>query len=200
MPDRQNPEDRRQKLQQQQRRLPPSAFWLRTCGFYCLLLAGCGYQQAGMVPAGADRPAERRSLYRTDLSTVAVPIFTNRTFHRGLEFELTKAVSNHLEATTPYKIVSANRSDTILEGHIVEVTIHTVSGDFRAAIPQEQLMTLRVDFVWKDLRSGRILAQRRNFEQTAAYYPTLGESRFTGHQQAVERLAAAIVQELQAEW
>ena len=35
---------------------------------------------------------------------------------------------------------------------------------------------------------------------TASFYPTLGEGRFTGTQQATERLALAIVQELQADW
>jgi predicted dehydrogenase len=40
----------------------------------------------------------------------------------------------------------------------------------------------------------------RRFEQTATYYPTLSEGRFIGSQQNVERLALAIVQEMQADW
>jgi hypothetical protein len=37
-------------------------------------------------------------------------------------------------------------------------------------------------------------------EQTSSFYPTLGEGRFTGTQVATEKLALAIVQELQADW
>ena len=61
-------------------------------------------------------------------------------------------------------------------------------------------MEIRVNFTWKDLRDGRILAQRRRFDQSGTYYPTLGEGRFVGEQQNVERLAIAIVQELQSDW
>jgi hypothetical protein len=165
-----------------------------------LVLCGCGYQQAGLIQPDTADGHVRASLYQRDVNTVALPIFTNQTFHRNVEFDLTTALANHLEAHTPYKIAPADRADTILEGQIVDVRINTISSDYRAAIPQEQLMSLRVDFVWKDLRTGRILAERRGFEQTGAYYPTLGEGRFTASQLAVERLAVAIVQELQADW
>jgi hypothetical protein len=50
------------------------------------------------------------------------------------------------------------------------------------------------------LRTGRVYVQRKDFRQTAPYYPTLGEGQFVGQQQNVERLALAIVQEMQAEW
>jgi hypothetical protein len=50
------------------------------------------------------------------------------------------------------------------------------------------------------LRSGKILVRRESFEQTAPLYPTLGEDQFVAEQQNIERLALAIVQELQADW
>jgi hypothetical protein len=151
-----------------------------------LLLGGCGYHTG--------------SLYRQDVQTVAIPIFTNRTFYRNVEFDLTKAVINQLEARSPYKVVDRERADTILEGEVVEVRVGTLSESLRNALPQEQLYTVRVNFTWKNLRTGRILAQRKNFEQSVAYYPTLGEGQFVGSQNAVEKLAIAVVQELEAEW
>ena len=105
-----------------------------------------------------------------------------------------------IEANTPYKVVPRERADTILEGQVVDVQVGTLSTDPNSAIPQEQMLGMTVDFTWKDLRSGRILVERRGFEHTATYYPTLGEGRSIGKQQAVERLALAIVQELQADW
>jgi hypothetical protein len=160
------------------------------CGLVVLLvgcIGGCGYSTVGDDPSGG---YQWRSLYREDVKTVAVPIFANKDYTRGVEFDLTKAIINQLEAHSPYKVVPRERADTIL----------VVSEDTRTAIPQEQLYIVTVDFVWKDLRTGRILVERRNFEQTATYYPTLGEGRFVGSQLAVERLALGIVQEMQADW
>jgi hypothetical protein len=176
-------------------------------------VAGCGYSQADYgfgagptaaaaepAPAGATtRPG--RSLYRDDVRTIAVPIFANRSFERNVEFNLSKAVVNYIESNTPYKVVPKERADTILEGEITHVEIDTVANSATAGgIPQEQLLEIRVNFTWKDLRNGRILTQRRHFDQSTTYYPTLGEGRFVGEQQNVERLAVAIVQELQADW
>jgi hypothetical protein len=169
-----------------------------------LAVAGCGYSAAG--PAASTRPAttpggyQWRSLYRDDIQTVAVPIFTNRSFRRGVEFQLTKAIVNNLEATTPWKVAPREHADTVLEGEILDIHVRTLSPDVRTGVPQEQLYIVRVNFTWKDLRTGKILVERRRFEQSATWYPTLGEGQFIGSQQNVERLALAIVQELQADW
>ena len=186
-----------------------------SCIALCSMVSGCGYSQAdygfGLGPSASAAAAEPapagttakagRSLYRDDVRTVAVPIFANRSFERNVEFNLSKAVVNYIESNTPYKVVPKERADTILEGEITHVEIDTVSNSATAgSIPQEQLMQIRVNFTWKDLRNGRILTQRRHFDQSTTYYPTLGEGRFVGEQQNVERLAVAIVQELQADW
>jgi hypothetical protein len=163
-------------------------------------LAGCTYRQSGDY----DRPAQKgyvwRSLYREDIQTVSVPIFVNKTYARGLEFQLTQAVVQKLEANAPYKVVSSTRADTVLEGEITAVKTRTISQGLQNSLPQEQLSTLEVNFIWKDLRNGKIITERRNFDIAATFYPTLGEGRFVGQQEAVERLALAIVQELQADW
>ena len=167
----------------------------------CLFVvaSGCGYQQSGSTdnaPAGY----QWKNLYRGDVKSVAVPIFTNKTFYRNVEFNLTEAVSQQLEAQSPYRIASREQADTVLEGEITRVRLRTLSEKPGAVTPQEQLYTLRVSFIWKDLRTGKILVERKDFEQAAPYYPTLGEGQFTGQQQSIERLALAIVQELQAAW
>ena len=141
-----------------------------------------------------------RSLYRDDVRTVAVPIFTNRSYRRGVELSLSRAIVNQLETTSPYKVVPRERADTVLEGEILDVNLRTLSPDVHTGLPQEQLYIVRLNFTWKDLRTGKILVERRRFEQSTTYYPTLGEGQFVGSQQNVERLALAIVQEMQADW
>jgi hypothetical protein len=163
-----------------------------------LLLSGCGYSKPGDEPDNSWY--QWRSLYREDVRTVAVPIFKNKDYHRGVEFALSKALVNQLEMRTPYKVVDREKADTVLEGEIVSIAIHTVSQDTSSAIPQEQLYDIKVNFTWKDQRSGLILCNRTNFEQTTTFYPTLGEPEFEGSQNGVEKLALGIVQELQADW
>jgi hypothetical protein len=167
-----------------------------------LTLSGCGYYWSDNAGTGAapDPDFAWRGLYRQDVKTVAVPIFTNRTYYRGVEFSLTKAVINQLESRTPYKVVPKEQADTILEGQIIDVEVHTQNRSQTAGIPQEQLYVIIVNFTWKDLRTGQILVTRHNFGQTAPYYPTLGEDQFAGSQENIERLGLAVVEELQAEW
>lgn len=163
-------------------------------------MAGCGYEHPGHYDETPKSGYQWHSLFREDVQTVAIPIFSTRDFRRNVEFKLSKSVINQLEAHSPYKVVDRDHADTILEGEISKVDVTNLSRSFQEGIPQEQLMTVTVNFVWKDLRSGRILMQRKNFQQTASFYPTLGEGEFVGSQQAVEKLALGIVQEMQADW
>jgi len=172
----------------------------------CLLIAslaigGCGYHWSDNAGTGASTDPDYawKGLYRQDVKTVAVPIFTNRTFYRGVEFGLTKAVINQLESRTPYKVAPKEQADTILEGQIVNAQVISQSRS-QAGIPQEQLYIVIVNFTWKDLRTGQILVTRHNFGQTSPYYPTLGEDQFAGSQQNLEQLGLAVVEELQANW
>lgn len=165
------------------------------------VLGGCaGYQSTNDYKTQPTGGYEWKSLYREDYDSIAVPIFTSTAFDRGVEFRLTRAVVKEVESRTPYKVVPRERAQTVLEGAVTAVTASTISESQSTALPQAQLLTIRVDFTWKDLRTGRILAQRRNYDVVATFYPTLGEGRYVGQQSAIEKLAIAIVQELEADW
>jgi hypothetical protein len=163
------------------------------------MLAGCGYQTVGSVD-NRTGGYKWSSLYREDINTVAVPVFANKDFRRGVEFRLSEAVIKQMEAHTPYRVAPRERADTILEGEIVSVDLSTLSRDVRTSVPQEQLYVVTLNLRWKDLRTGRMLLERKGYQQTAAFYGTLGEGEFVGSQNAIERLALAIVQEMQADW
>jgi hypothetical protein len=151
-----------------------------------LLGAGCGYQQGSLFPR--------------NIQTVAVPAFQNNTFERGLEVALSKAVIARIEGHSPYKVVPRSRADAVLEGEITEATYRTAVRDFKTDLPREQALHVTVDFVLKDLRTGQILCERRNYQQQTMYYPPLGEGQFVAAQRVAERLALGIVQELEADW
>lgn len=158
--------------------------------------AGCSYQQSASDKHGYTHG----SIFRNDIRTVAIPAFGTRSYSRGDEITLSQALVAQIEARTPYKVVPLGRADTVLEGMVIGTGVGTVSADNYTALPQEHLYTISVDFTWKDLRTGQILVERRNFEQSSAYYPTMGEGRFAGRQAAAEALAASIVDELQGDW
>lgn len=168
------------------------------CAALVIATSGCGYQHSGSMDNSNGYAWQ--SLYRDDIKTVAVPVFGNRTYWRGVEFALSKAVVNELESQTPYKVVERSSADTILEGEVAEIHVRTISNSPQTSEPQEQIYAVSVNFKWTDQRTGKILVTRQRFQQTAPFYPTLGEGRFVGNQLNVERLATAIVGELQADW
>src|SRR5690349_20375497 len=101
-------------------------------------LGGCGYHSGG--DKGSDSGYHWESIYRPGIHSVAIPIFQSTVYERGIEFDVTKAVVTDLEAHTPYKVTNRDHADTILEGEIVGVKVNTISYDFNANVPQEQIV------------------------------------------------------------
>jgi hypothetical protein len=166
-----------------------------------LLPAACGYTQTDEGGTTTTINGYHwSSLYRQDIKTVAVPIFTNRDYHCGVEFQLSEALVKKIEEFTPYKVTSRDHADTILEGEIIAITPKTLNLDPNTATPQEVLYTIIINFTWKDIRTGKVLVSKHNFTQSTTYYPTLGESDFVGSQDSSEKLALAVVHEMEAAW
>ena len=150
------------------------------------VLAGCGYS--------TERP------FRQDISTVHVPIFQSKEFRRGLEFQLTEALQKRIQLDTPYRLASKRNADTELIGEVIEVQQNTFGSDFVTGLPRETGATIVVAFRWKDLRSGEILVERPRFTQTAEYIRPIGEDFFLGSERFIDRLAEAIVEQMEAPW
>jgi len=158
---------------------------IATVALVSTALASCGYST--------------KPLYSASYKTIAVPIFANKTFRREWEFRLTEALAKNIEYRTPYKVVSQDRADTVITGEIVDITENVLTRRFGTNIPRESQLTIVVDFTWKD-RSGKVLVQRRGFNRSSTEIPQLGERVTDAEQLAVERLAAAIVDQMQSEW
>jgi hypothetical protein len=152
----------------------------------CFTLQGCGYST--------------KPLYNRAYRTIAVPIFNNKTFRREWEFRLTEALAKNIESRTPYKIVAQDRADTVLTGEIVDVAQDVLTRRYGTLLPRESQLTVAVNFVWKD-RSGRLLVERRSFNRSSTEIPQIGERVEDAEQLAIERLAAAIVDQMQtSDW
>ncbi len=165
---------------------------LRRLGAAFLLLLGgglstsCGYTTT--------------PLYNRSIHTIAVPIFANKTFRREWEFRLTEAIDKNIEFRTPYKISRERPADTVLSGEIVDIQENVLTRRFGTILPRENQVTVVVNFTWRDARTGRVLVERRGFNRSSTEIPQTQERVDDAEQLAIERLAAAIVDQLQTDW
>ena len=152
-----------------------------------VLVAGCGYSM--------------ESLHRTDVRTVAVPIFASKEFRRELEFELSKELVKMIEQRTPYKVVQdRTRADTELRGEIIDLRSPVLAEDVRSDSPIDIEVTVSCWFEWKDLRTGEMLAQRSTLQATASYAVAIGETLDSATTEALRRLAERIVEAMEKDW
>ncbi len=158
----------------------------------CLLLfcaSGCGYQAVG-----------HGSMHRKDVRTVSIAAVANASADIHAADALTAALVQQLETSTPYRVAEVASADTLLEVTLTSVSRGASLRSTATGIPQEQVWAFTADAVWKDLRTGKVLLELRNFTQTAQQYPTLGEGPFIPTQQAADGLAQGIVDEMAAKW
>jgi len=142
------------------------------------------------------------SLYRSDIASVAIPLFTNDTFHRDVEVELTDAVIKEIQARTPYKVTSQSRADTVLLGRIRDVEIEQISKSRLTGLGEEVVLSLTIDFQWRDQRTEKPIVARKSFAAHGLFVPSTptGERLELGRTAAVQRLAEDLVAELQDAW
>lgn len=171
-----------------------------------VLITGCGYTTA--------------ELYRDDVRSVALPIFENRTFERGVETDLAEALAKEIQRRTPYGlsrsasggtagVAAALGADTELTGTVVRVKRQRLARTADTGLPQEIEVRVVVDVQWRDRRSGEVLMERLGFEEVGRYIPAgnvpgtsgggvdgggvLGEPFIVAQHAAVARLAQSIV-------
>ncbi|MCE9591917.1 MAG: hypothetical protein K8S99_15515 [Planctomycetes bacterium] len=157
-------------------------------------IAGCGYAH--------------KELFPQNVRSVAVPIFENRTFYQGIEFDMTEALTKEIELRTPYKVVAEAGADTQLRGTIVSVNQTVLSHRPDGNLPEELDVHVTINFEWKDLRTGEIIRSRKGFDRVARYIPTrspvsgraMSETYSIGQHQAVQSLAQEIVSVMRADW
>jgi len=143
-----------------------------------------------------------KSIYPQGISTVAIPIFTSQSYTRNIEFELTDALIKEIEARTPYKVVPANRADTLLLGQVKAVELDQLSKSRLTGLSEELIVSVTIDFQWKDQRSGKPLLERKSFTANSLFVPSRPSSEpiELGQFSVVQQLARDIVSEMQAEW
>ncbi len=124
------------------------------CAGFALVLPACTQDGHFTVLGYSTAPN-----YDCNIHTVHVPIFENRTFRRGLEFDLTQAVVREIQAKTPYRVVGIDQpADTELRGTIVAGTKGILNLN-QLAETREAETAITVELTWIDLRSGQVLSK-----------------------------------------
>lgn len=174
------------------------------------LLANCllAVSALALAAAGcASDPAKgytTESLYPQNVSTVAVPIWSRGAsiYRRDIEQDLTEAIVKTIELQTPYKVTSESRADTILTGSLDTVGQRVLTLNPDTGQPRELEVTFTVSFVWRDLRTGKILLERKDLAVAATYIPEspFNEDFFIGQEDLVNRVAQRVVEALETPW
>jgi len=141
------------------------------------------------------------SLYRSDIDTIYVKMFESKSFHRQVEFDLTRAFCEQLELHSPYKIIAdQSKADTILYGTINEISEHVLSAQRDLDRPLENEMTMSVNVTWKDLRNGEQLLNKKRLLVSGDYLPLLASGRKSSIQQMANEMAVQIVEAMEKPW
>lgn len=150
-----------------------------------LFVAGCGYTS--------------RSLIESNIRSIYVDIFDNETFRRGLEFDLTRAVKEEILFRTKLQIVDRKRADTVIFGKIIDVQENVLIENPDAEVVESRV-TVYVDVLWVDRRTGRVLMDQKNVSAAAEFIATRNEDVKTGEIEAFVELAEKIVNLMEERW
>ncbi|MGR3317184.1 MAG: LPS assembly lipoprotein LptE [Candidatus Anammoxibacter sp.] len=149
------------------------------------ILIGCSYSS--------------RSILKQNVNSVYIPIFDNKTFRRGLEFGLTKALKNEIMFKTQLKISEKENADSLLSGEIVSFTEQTITVDSNDNIVESRIL-IAVDFIWTDLRTGRILAEQKEVIAPTEFIVEHGETIETAKNESYTDIAEKIVDLMSERW
>jgi hypothetical protein len=142
-----------------------------------------------------------KSLFPEDVSSVYVEMFDNRSFRRGVEYELTDALAKRIETETPYKIISdRSRADTIISGQIVSVNESWLSTERQTGRPLEKEVELQAVVNWKNLKTGELLLNNQSVSASASYSEWQQQGFLYGSTLAANNLAQRIVELMEKKW
>lgn len=167
-------------------------------------LSGCGYTADTDDPAGAPGSTgyTADSVFPAGIHSVAVPIFENKTLSTGVERDVTDALIKEIQLRTPYFVTAEDKADSVLTGTIVGVEKTRLNQARGTGLVREMVLSVTVDFEWKDRRTGKTIVARRNFEAGDEYVPSapFGERPDIGQFGAASDLAREIVAAMRDQW
>jgi hypothetical protein len=169
----------------------PSVLVLLCSYALCLGLCGCA-EIAGY---------SNESLFPEEVSSVCLDMFDNRTFRRGVEYELSDALAKRIELETPYKIISSpDRADTVISGQIISIGEFALSIERELGRVLEKEVELQAVVNWKNLKTGQLLIDNRLIRASANYSEYQQQDFKYASTLAANNLARKIVELMERKW
>jgi len=148
----------------------------------CLMLEGCGYSTNPLI--------------RPDIKTVHVPVFENRTWRKGMEVALTRAISEEVKLHPPLAIASRDDAHSTLEGELLEF-----EEDVVAKSEHDEVLVVKataaVEFRWVDNLTRRELVPRQTVRESVEFVASASEPFET---RVFQEVAERIVEKMQKDW
>lgn len=142
-----------------------------------------------------------KSLYPENVESVCLKMFENESFRRGVENELSDALSKRIEAHTPYKIVSSiDRADTVISGKITTVTTSVLTAERETGRALEKEVGLVAEVNWKNIKTGELLIDSASVNATASFSEWQNQGFDYASTLAANKLAQRIVELMERKW
>lgn len=148
-------------------------------------VTGCGYSS--------------RSLLRSNVRSVYIPIFDNNTFRRGYEFDLTRSVRDQILLRTRLHVVDKDEADSILFGKITSFDENVLIENSNDNIVESRA-SVGIDIRWVDRRTGRSIIERRNIRSPAEFIVLRNETLTSSRTEAFVNVARGIVDAMEEDW
>lgn len=150
--------------------------------------AGCGYTTGSLVP---DR-----------YHTISVAPFGNETRRRDIDWEITQAVIEEIQARTNLRVVPESASpDLTLRGVLRDADDEALSRrDFQRMREGAYFLTAEIDVTARDGDAKTPLLKDKKVHERESYVPVLGEDVRTARAEATRALAERIVRQLEQTW
>ena len=160
-----------------------------------VLASGCAYTTRNALPK--------------HMKTVAVPVFTNKTYvdeyTRKVEVEVTEATRNAFIQAGELKIAGREDADLILEGSVMKLDREILRSD-RYGEPAEVRVVVRARISVYDVKEAKYLFKDQlvtnsdKKTEAGVYSLRRGESEALGRQNAIEELGRAIARRVTERW
>jgi len=141
------------------------------------------------------------TLFPDDIHSVRLEMFDNRSFRRGVEYELSDALAKRIEAHTPYKIVSSrDRTDSVITGQLVSISESALTLERELAEPLESEVVLTAVVTWKNLNTGHLMMNNKRITAAASYSEFQNQNFSYAAALAANKLAQRIVEHMENDW
>jgi uncharacterized protein (DUF2267 family) len=147
------------------------------------ILSGCSYH---FGPGG-----DVEGPWELETSSLAVPIFDNKSYRQGLEFELTRHFVEELQMRAPIAIAAEPEdAEAVVRGIITQVRDRVRNEDAQDRVVAAQVeLTVEITLEYRD---GRRVGPLRHVE-SAEYLSFRGENRQTATAEVLRDMARELV-------